>query len=161
MFIPYFEMFEEEIRRIAEANLANDRQFLVDVVISARKGPKKVLVVVDGDEGVSIDDCAWISRQIAKMLDESVLLGEDSYLLEVSTPGLDQPLKLRRQYRKNIGRRLKVKLPDRTEEGKLEAVTDEIVTLVQETGSGKKKETKSIQINFSEIEKAFVLVSFK
>ena len=86
---------------------------------------------------------------------------DEAYTLEVSTPGLDQPLKLKRQFTKNIGRKLKVKLPDKIEEGRLEAVYEERITLIKETGSGKKKESTSIDINFSQIEKAFVLVSFK
>lgn len=152
---------EDEIRKIAEDSIANNRQFLVDVVISARKGPKKVLIVVDGDDGVSIDDCASISRQVSQALDDSALLGDENYFLEVSTPGLDQPLRLKRQFVKNIGRKLKVKHGDRIEEGKLDAVSDETIMLITETGTGKKKETKSVEINFDKIEKAFVIVSFK
>jgi ribosome maturation factor RimP len=150
----------EEIKRIAETKLTDPSQFIVDVVVSARKGPKKVLVIIDGDSGVGIDDCAAISRELSKNLDEMALLDEN-YMLEVSTPGLDHPLKLKRQYHKNVGRKLKVKLQERIIEGKLESVTEDTITLIEETGSGKKKETKNVDIPFSEIEKAFVLVSFK
>ena len=69
--------------------------------------------------GITIDDCANLNRELSKELDEITLSLQDSYLLEVSTPGLDQPLKLKRQYKKNIGRRLKVKLADKAVEGKL------------------------------------------
>ena len=151
---------EDQIKQIAETKLTDPSQFIVDVNISARKGPKKVLVIMDGDQGVNIDDCALLSREISQVLDESPLMDE-AYTLEVSTPGLDQPLKLKRQYVKNIGRKLKVKLADKIEEGKLDAVTDEAITLTKETGSGKKKESTTISISFSQIEKAFVLVSFK
>src|SRR5688572_13522545 len=129
---------EEEIKNIASQKLTDRAQFIVEVVVSARKGPKKLLVVVDGDQGVSIDDCATLSRELSKELDESTLVDE-SYTLEVSTPGLDQPLKLKRQYVKNIGRRLKVKMADKIEEGKLDTVNDEGITLISETGTGKKK----------------------
>jgi ribosome maturation factor RimP len=151
---------EDEIKKLAEAKLINPSQFIVDVVVSARKGPKKVLVLVDGDNGVTIDDCAEISRELSQSLDELRDL-EDSYLLEVSTPGVDFPLKFQRQYTKNIGRKLRVKMVESTVEGKLEAVTGDTITLLVEEGTGKKKTTKSIDINFSQIEKAFVLVSFK
>ena len=151
---------EEEIKNIASRKLTDPAQFIVEVVVSARKRPKKLLVIIDGDQGVSIDDCATLSRELSKELDESTLVDE-SYTLEVSTPGLDQPLKLKRQYVKNIGRRLKVKIAEKIEEGKLDAVNDEGITLISETGTGKKKETTSININFAQIEKAFVLVSFK
>lgn len=151
---------EEQIKSMAERRLADPSLFIVDVVVSARKGPKKLLVIVDGDNGVNIDDCALISRELSNDLDEQNVF-DDPYTLEVSTPGLDQPLKLKRQYVKNIGRRLKVKLADKIEEGKLESVNDETITLISESGSGKKKETSTLNIHFSQIEKAFVLVSFK
>ena len=151
---------EEEIKRIAEGKLADPGHFIVDVIVSARKGPKKVLVIVDGDNGVSIDDCALLSRALSNELDEKPILDE-AFTLEVSTPGLDQPLKLKRQFVKNVGRRLKVKTADKIMEGKLEAVSDDTITLLEETGTGKKQVITSIDINFSQIEKAFVLVSFK
>jgi ribosome maturation factor RimP len=150
----------EEIRKLAESMLAPG-QFIVDVMVSAKNGPGKVLVLVDGDQGITIDDCAEISRQLSKTLDESSLVS-DSYLLEVSTPGVDHPLKLKRQYSKNIGRKLKVKLSDsKVMEGKLTEVNDERIVLAQETGSGKNLEIVTAEVPFSSIEKAFVLVSFK
>ena len=151
----------EEIKRIAVSKLTDPSQFLVEVLVSSRKGPKKVLVIIDGDHGINIDDCASISRELSAVLDDSGLMGDDPYMLEVSTPGLDHPLKLKRQYKKNIGRKLKVKLPDTIVEGTLTEVNEDTILLNQETGSGKKKEVKTIDIQFSEIEKAFVLVSFK
>jgi ribosome maturation factor RimP len=151
---------EQQIVTLAEEKLTNPSHFIVDVVVSARKGPKKVLVIVDGDQGISIDDCAEVSRELSEKFDELGFF-EDSYLLEVSTPGVDYPLKLKRQYPKHIGRKLRVKLADATVEGKLEAVNDDSIVLITESGSGKKKETTSTAINFSQIEKAFVLVSFK
>lgn len=152
---------EEHIKRFAEESLFDQGHFIVDVIVSARKGPKKVLVIIDGDTGVNIDDCAEISRAVGKRLEDSSLLGDESYMLEVSTPGVDQPLKMNRQYRKHVGRKLKVKLSDKVIEGKLEEVTDEVIALSSETGTGKKKEIKSHEIRFDEIEKAFVLISFK
>lgn len=151
----------EEIKRIAVSKLKDPSQFLVEVVVSSRKGPMgKVVVIVDGDNGVNIDDCAAISREVSAALDDSGLMDEN-YLLEVSTPGLDHPLKLTRQYKKNVGRKLKVKRADTIIEGTLTEVTEDMITLNQETGSGKMKELKTITVPFSEIEKAFVLVSFK
>lgn len=150
---------EQQIVTLAQEMVANPSHFVVDVVVSARKGPKKVLVIVDGDEGINIDDCAEVSRELSKKFDELGLF-EDSYLLEVSTPGVDYPLKLKRQYPKHIGRKLRVKLADATIEGKLEMVNEDSIVLTTESGS-KKKETTSTVINFSQIEKAFVLVSFK
>jgi ribosome maturation factor RimP len=150
---------EAEIRRIAEEKLT-PAQFIVDVLIQAKKIPTKIMVIADGDQGFDIDDCAELSRHLAKFLDEQNLI-ESNYLLEVSTPGVDQPLKLKRQYYKNIGRGLKVKLKDRIEEGKLTEVTEDKILLSQEIGTGKKKETKVTEVALAEIEKAFVQISFK
>lgn len=151
---------EQQILKIAEDKLTEPGLFIVDVLISARKGPKKVMVIVDGDEGVNIDHCATLSRELSGVFEEMSLF-EDSYLLEVSTPGVDHPLQVKRQYPKHTGRMLRVKTADALLEGKLEAVNEESLTLLQETGTGKKKQTTTVDINFSQIEKAFVLVSFK
>jgi ribosome maturation factor RimP len=149
-----------EIRKMTEPQLKSD-QFIVDIVASSRSGPKKISVILDGDAGISIDDCAEVSRQLSKHLDETSII-DDNYILEVSTPGLDQPLKLKRQYKRNIGRNLRIKRVDQTVvEGKLSDVNDEMITLFEEIGIGKKKEMKEVTVPFSAIDKAFVLVSFK
>ncbi len=110
--------FAEEIKNLITRKLADPDQFLVDVVIKGHKGPKKVLILIDSDKGVTIDDCANLSRELSKEFDDSQLFA-DSYMLEVSTPGLDQPLRLTRQYYKNIGRRVRVVNQQQTIEGKL------------------------------------------
>jgi ribosome maturation factor RimP len=150
----------EEIKKIITAKLAEPSQFLVDVIVKGFKGSQKVLVLIDGDKGVTIDDCANLSRELSKAFDDTRLL-EESYTLEVSTPGLDQPLKLKRQYIKNIGRRIKVHTQEHTMEGKLLEVSDEKIKIEQELGLGKQKEIKMTDISFPEIDKTFVLVSFK
>ena len=152
--------FAEEIKNIITRKLADPSQFLVEVIAKGHKGPKKVLVVIDGDKGVTIDDCANLSRELSKAFDDAQFF-EESYMLEVSTPGVDQPLRLKRQYQKHIGRKLKVSAQQQTTEGKLVDMDDEKIKLEQEIGAGKKKEVKIIEIPFSDIDKTFVLVSFK
>jgi ribosome maturation factor RimP len=149
-----------EIRRLAESKLSKEGLFVVDVVISNRQGPAKVMVFLDGDHGVSIDDCADLSRELGKELDENGWI-ENNYTLEVSTAGIDQPLKMVRQYKKNIGRKVKVKLKEKTIEGRLSEVNDDKILLIEEIGSGKKKEERIHEIAFAEIEKTLVMVSFK
>lgn len=149
----------EEIRRIAESKLTDPGHFVVDVHVSLR-GKQKVVVTVDGDHGVTIDDCADLSRAMSEDLDKLSGLNE-SYLLEVSTPGVDQPLKFNRQYVKHVGRKLKVTLEGQTVEGKLLQVTGDAISLEQTIGEGKKKEIKTVEVPFSHIQKSFVLVSFK
>jgi ribosome maturation factor RimP len=150
----------EGLKGIISSKLTEPSQFLVDVIVKGHKSAQKVLVVIDGDQGVTIDDCANLSRELSKVFDDLHLF-EESYLLEVSTPGLDHPLKLKRQYFKNIGRKIKVTTLQGTEEGKLMSADDEKITLEKELGSGKQKETKLIDIAFTDIDKTFVLVSFK
>lgn len=145
---------------MAEAVLSND-QFIVDVLYSGKKSPAKLLVIVDGDKGVTIDQCADISREISRQLDETNLI-DAAFHLEVSTPGLDHPLKLKRQYFKNVGRKFKIHLTDkRVLQGKLTQVNDDALTIEQEIGEGKKKEVSVIELPFDQVEKAFVMVSFK
>lgn len=151
----------DEIKKLAETHLKDAGHFVVEVIVSLRNNPKKLLVILDGDKGISIDDCAELSRNLSDALDESNLV-DGAFVLEVSTPGLDQPLKNRRQYVKNVGRNVKVKTKvNTTVEGKLSQVLENTIELLQQVGTGKKKEEKSVEISFEDIDKTFVLVSFK
>lgn len=154
-------MQKERILELVEQSLADPAHFVVDVVVTSRRGSNKVLVLVDGDKGIGIDDCAEISRKLSEKLDDEEAL-DDKYLLEVSSPGLDHPLILLRQYKRNIGRNVKVHLHDgKLLEGKIVDVNDETLKLQQEIGKGKKKELKEMDISFSDIKKTLVTVSFK
>ncbi len=137
--------------------------FLVSVEVSSGTGTRKVRVYLDGDQGVSIDTCAEVSRALAHRMDEEELIA-DPYTLEVSSAGLSQPLTLRRQYVKNVGRHVKVTLQDdKTVRGKLLAVADEQITVAAEpAGRSKKKsvETTETTIAFSNIKKTNVLALF-
>ena len=115
---------------------------------------------MDGDKGISIDDCATLSRTFAALLDEENSL--ENYALEVTTPGLDQPLRLKRQYVKNIGREVKIQLKDKKiERGKLVESTEDTVVIEHEVKEGKQKELKKTTFTFEEIERTLVEVSFK
>jgi len=138
--------------------------FLVDLVISGNRVQKKVVVIIDGDEGVTIEDCAKISRALSVKLDEGGLI-EGNYTLEVSTPGVDFPLKLKRQYKKNIGRSFKITLTDKSMvKGKLIDSDDESIQVELEEKAGKKSiknDVKIVEIPFDKIDKALVQISFK
>jgi ribosome maturation factor RimP len=151
----------EKIKDLAQSHLKDPGHFVVDVILSKHK-PYKVTVILDGDHGITIDDCSLLSRAISEDLDNIDLI-KDNYTLEVGTPGLDQPLKLKRQYAKNIGRELKVHKKDKTiVQGRLKETADEKIVLeIEVAGKGKKKEFTQSEIPFSEIEKAIVIVSFK
>lgn len=151
-----------EITEMAVSLLTKPDLFLVDTVISGNKVQKKIVVIVDGDQGVTIEDCASISRGLSAKLDEKSLI-EENYTLEVTTPGVDMPLQLRRQYLKNVGRSLKVTLADKSiVKGKLTQVTElNIVLAVEEKEKKKKSEEKKVELPFNSIDKALVQISFK
>lgn len=145
---------------LAEASLQNPSLFLVEIVASSRN-VSKISVIIDGDNGVTIDDCTKLSRELSEKLDE-IEIEAEHYVLEVSTPGLDHPLKLNRQFRKNKGRGLKVHRNDKSIAlGKLAEVDEEKIVLKEEVKEGKITVEKEIVIPFSDIERAFVMVSFK
>jgi ribosome maturation factor RimP len=149
---------KEKIQDLAEKSLTNPTHFLVEVLVSKHK-PWKFTVIVDGDQGITIDDCAVVSRTLNELLESEI---SDPYTLEVSTPGLDHPLKLKRQYQKNVGRGMKVVRKDKSIViGSLKQTEEEKIVIETEIGQGKKTELKVIEIPFTEIEKAFVTVSFK
>lgn len=151
----------ETIKALAEKHLADDNFFIVDVISKGISGKTKVLVLLDSDTDITIDDCANLSRSLAEDIELEELI-DVAYILEVSSPGLDHPLSSLRQFRKNIGRRLKVRLNDNSMvEGELKTVNDVAIILAAEKKENKKKVIEEKTINFSEIEKANVLVSFK
>jgi len=77
----------EKIKELANAHLKDPSHFVVDVILSKHK-PYKVTVILDGDNGITIDNCSLLSRAISEDLDNIDLI-RDNYTLEVGTPGLD------------------------------------------------------------------------
>jgi ribosome maturation factor RimP len=149
-----------KLTELAEASLQNPSLFLVEIVASTRVGAK-ISVIIDGDNGVTIDDCTSLSRELSEKLDE-IEIEAEHYVLEVSTPGLDHPLKLKRQFHKNKGRGLKVHRKDKSiVQGKLAEVDEERIVLKEDVKEGKMIIEKDIVIPFEDIERAFVMVSFK
>ena len=109
----------EDIRALAEAHLEGTPGFLVDVVVS---DGSNIRVIVDHDENTSIEFCMGLSRHIEGSLDREV----QDFSLDVTSPGLDQPLKLHRQYLKNVGRDVAVMPVEGAKiEGELKAVEED------------------------------------
>ena len=130
--------------------------FLVDVRI---KPTNNVKVFVDADEGISLADLIEYNRSLYKQLEGSGLFPNDDFSLEVSSPGLDEPLKMHRQYKKNIGRFVDIMLTDGTKkEGKLLEATEDGIVIETEQGKGKKKEVKSESILFDTIKSTKIQV---
>ena len=150
----------KRIEEIASTCLVKSEHFLVAVKTNLRISPMRIVVVVDGDNGVTIDDCATISRNLSEQIDDVIEI--DNYTLEVTTPGIDQPLQLTRQYVRNTGRIVKVHLKNKEViRGPLAEVSEEGITISAEQKKGKKITHVSQNIPFSEIEKTIVQVAFK
>lgn len=156
----YMEL-TDRIKDIAESHLKDEAHFIVDVISKGITGKTKFLILLDGDKGINIDDCAELSRKVAADIELEDLV-EYAYILEVSSPGLDHPIKLKRQYIKNIGRNLSVRLQNGEElKGELLSINDNTLEILKEKKVQKKKEVEPVTILLNEIEKAKVLVSFK
>jgi ribosome maturation factor RimP len=153
---------EDQIRIIGEKVnsllAAHPSHFLVEVRI---KPTNNVKVFIDADEGVILSDLIDYNRKLYKQLEESSLFPNGDFSLEVSSPGLDEPLKLFRQYKKNIGRFVEVNFKDSTrKDGKLIEATEDGIIIETETGKGKKKETKQESILFDQIKNTKIQVKF-
>jgi len=140
-----------------------DGIFLVDASIKGSDGNTKVTILLDGDEGVNVDECATVSRQLGNYLEEHELFDE-KYRLEVSSAGIDFPLKSPRQYVKNIDRDLSIVLLDGKELiGKLIDANDEefiVHELVEMPKMAKKYIEEDVVIAFNLVKKTKVLISF-
>lgn len=137
---------------------AEPEVFLVEIRI---KPTNNVKVFLDADKGVSLDKLIQYNRRLYKDLEESSFFPGNDFSLEVSSPGLDEPLKLRRQYFKNIGRFVEVILADGTRiEGKLLSVSDEVIVVEEEKGKGKKKELLQHSIPFVNIKSTKIQIKF-
>ncbi len=139
-------------------------QDLYIVEIAFNPTNKKLEVFLDSDSVLTIGQCARLNRYLQNHIDENNWLGE-KYVLDVSSPGITKPLKMVRQYYKNIGRGVTVTLNDDSKEkGNLIAVTEDEITLKQvitiKQGKKKRKETIEKTIVFNDIKKTLVDIKF-
>ncbi|WP_146201624.1 ribosome maturation factor RimP [Sediminitomix flava] len=150
------------IKEIVESHLEDESLFIVDIQVSGTSKPR-VLILMDGDNGISIDQCARLSRKVGYQIEEDNVI-EDAYILEVSSAGIGEPLMMMRQYKKNVGRKITVYFKDESEKtGELIDVNEEEIVLSEEVKE-KGKRTKNlppVAFPFSSIEKAIIQVSFK
>lgn len=153
-------MLQERVKKLLEeAFEENNSLFLISLNISDQN---HILVVIDGDTGVSVKDCIAVSRKIEHNLDRE----EEDFSLEVASAGVSEPLKIPRQYEKNIGRTLEVQTNSNKFEGNLTAVNEEGIVLnwkarePKPVGKGKITVEKEAAIAFAEIVKAKVVITF-
>ncbi|WEK21815.1 MAG: ribosome assembly cofactor RimP [Candidatus Pedobacter colombiensis] len=151
---------EKRVTELVEEKISDRPElFLVEVRMLPNN---KLIIHVDGDQGISIQDCAAISRHVGFHLEEENAI-EKAYNLEVSSPGVGEPLKLKRQYIKNIGRELSVKLAGgEVKEGKLLSADENSITIEAKVKEkGKKVQLVETSIDFNDITETKVLISFK
>lgn len=156
------EDLKQKLVELVERNLPDEEHFLVDLQVTPKKDQMNLNILIDADQGLTIDTCAKVSRLVSEEIDALDLI-DSAYRIEVSSPGVDFPLSSVRQYRKNVGRELKVLLSDGKEQkGKLiEANENGIILSVKVKEKGKKAVEKELPIAYDEIKKSVVQVSFK
>lgn len=152
--------FKEKVTDLLNEGLKEKPSiFLIDLTIT---DAFKIIVTLDGDNGVQLQDCIDVSRAIEHNLDRE----EQDFSLEVASVGVGSPLKLVRQYKKNIGRMLIVKLAEAVIEAELVEANDEFITLAWEArepkkiGKGKETVQKRQEIAYKDIKEAIVTVIF-
>ncbi len=153
--------FKNKVQELLDVALAERPElFLVDLSINEAN---KISINLDGDQGVNLQDCIDISRTIENNLDRE----EQDFSLEVASAGVSSPLKFVRQYKKNIGRTLRVKTSSSDDlEAKLVAADEEKISLEwqarepKKIGKGKETVQKKVDILYENIKEAIVIVSF-
>lgn len=153
--------FKNKVQELLDVALAERPElFLVDLSIN---DANKISINLDGDQGVNLQDCIDISRSIENNLDRE----EQDFSLEVASAGVSSPLKFVRQYKKNIGRTLRVKTSSSDDlEAKLVAADEEKISLEwqarepKKIGKGKETVQKKVDILYENIKEAIVIVSF-
>lgn len=153
-------MLQDKVENLLkEAFQENNSLFLIDLDITK---DNKILVVIDGDKGVSVEDCIAVSRKIEHNLDRD----EEDFSLEVSSAGVSQPLQLERQYRKNLGRKLQVTTNNEKIEATLTEANHNGITLnwkarePKPVGKGKRTVKKEAVLTYDEIVDAKVMITF-
>ena len=153
--------FKSKVQEVLDAALAErEHLFLIDLSIN---DANKISVILDGDFGVNLQDCIDVSRAVENNLDRE----EQDFSLEVASAGVSSPLKLVRQFKKNIGRTIKVKTISSEEiEAELSMADDEKITLEwqarepKKIGKGKETVDKKLEIPYENIKEAIVIISF-
>jgi ribosome maturation factor RimP len=153
------EQIIEQVRQWVEELLKGTPDaFLVEVRI---KPTNNLKVFVDADSGFSIDHCVKLNRALYKKIEEGGLFPAGDFSLEVSSPGLDEPLKLQRQYLKNVGRKVEVlPLEGTAIQGVLKAAHEKGILLEVTEGKGKKAVVKEVEMEYSVIKQTKIIVVF-
>lgn len=145
------------IRQFLEPLLEED-MYLVDMRI---KPTNNIKIFLDADKGLPLERCIKVNRALYKKIEESGMYPGGDFSLEVSSPGVDEPLKLQRQFFKNVGRNVAVTLPDDSiRSGKLIAADENSFTVSRTEGKGKKAVVIEDVFSYPEVKSVKVLISF-
>jgi len=151
-------MLKETVENLLASALEERKDlFLIDLLISEDNSIK---VVIDGDHGVSVEDCVFISRAIEHNLDRE----QEDFSLEVASAGATSPLINNRQYKKNVGRTLKLIANNQTIEGVLTKALPDSIVIEWEArepkpvGKGKVTVNKQATIAYTDIKEAKVMI---
>jgi ribosome maturation factor RimP len=132
--------------------------FLVEIKI---KPINNIKIYLDADAGLGIEKCIKINRALYKIMEEMAIYPDGDFSLEVSSPGVDEPLKLHRQYVKNMGREVEVLLNNEEKKtGKLINVTEADISIEFTEGKNKKAVVHQLTIPFADIKETIVLIKF-
>jgi len=132
--------------------------FPVEIKISPAND---IRVFLDADDGITIEKCTSVNKALYKYIEETGVFPDGNFSLEVSSPGVDEPLKLHRQYKKNTGRKVEVLMNDGNKiEGVLLNAGDDAITIEEKRGKGNKTTIKSTTILFNQIKHTTVLITF-
>lgn len=132
--------------------------FLVEVRV---KPTNNIKVYVDGDQGISIERLVQYNRTLYRKIESEGMFPGGDFSLEVSSPGLDEPLKLHRQYLKNIGRFVEVTdNQGNKKEGKMISANDQEIVIEEQKGKGKKMEVIQHTIPFENIKTTKIQTKF-
>lgn len=143
----------ENISQIAKQVAEQNNLFLIDLIFRGSESSRVIEVFIDGEINITADECALVSREISKLIDEKELLR--SYRLDVSSPGVDRPLIYLPQFPKHINRLFEIEFnasgTSSNFKGRLVSIENDVLTF---------QSNKEIKLKFMDIIKAKVLVSF-
>ncbi len=126
------------------------------------KPTNNIKIFLDGDMGITIEKCVQINRKLYKFIEENGFYEEGDFSLEISSPGVDEPLKLIRQYQKNIGRFLEITFEnDTVKEGQLMEVLENEIIIETTEGKGKKAIIEQVTINIATINNLTTIVQVR
>lgn len=147
---------EQNIKDVFAGIIEQNGFFLIDLVFRGNAGQKIIEVFIDSEKNISADDCALVSRELNSEIEKTNLI-ESAYRLDVSSPGVERPLKFLKQYPKHINRVFEVEFKNDQEtkkiSGKLSGINGEELTFMTKDGS-------EYFINFNNIIRAIVSIGF-